>query len=282
MSFAIFDETFYLSNNPDVRAAVNARTFSSGLQHFQLSGLAEGRVQVSPFYNEEFYLRKYPDIAAAVRSGAFSSGLQHYIQYGEAEGRDGTPFSEQLYSVAYPDVATAVDAGAVSSGLQHYLQYGQQENRTAFLLGTSGNDTITGFGNGSNFITGVSVDALLAPNVGIGEVDILMGAQGTDIFSLGFPNTPPLIPTTLQFYVGGGNTDYATIEGFQRYSDFILLTGSSQNYTLQAINGNLNISAASGDLLGIVEGITSLVPLPLSSQVLGLSSGVSGQFFILG
>lgn len=42
MSFAIFNENFYLNSNPDVRNAVNAGVISSGLQHFQQSGLAEG------------------------------------------------------------------------------------------------------------------------------------------------------------------------------------------------------------------------------------------------
>lgn len=87
MSFAIFDESYYLAINPDVQAVVNAGVFSSGREHFELYGLAEGRVQVSPLYNEQFYLQNNPDVAAAVAARVFSSGLQHYIQYGEAEGR---------------------------------------------------------------------------------------------------------------------------------------------------------------------------------------------------
>lgn len=87
MSFAIFDENFYLNSYPDVRNAVNAGGISSGLQHFQQSGLAEGRVAVSPYFDEGLYLRKYPDVAAAVSSGSLKSGLQHYIHNKEAEGR---------------------------------------------------------------------------------------------------------------------------------------------------------------------------------------------------
>ena len=84
MSFAIFNEEFYLNSYPDVRNAVNAGAISSGLQHFQQFGLAEGRVNVSPYFDEALYLRKYPDVAAAVSSGSLKSGLQHYIQSGEA------------------------------------------------------------------------------------------------------------------------------------------------------------------------------------------------------
>lgn len=75
MSFDIFDERFYLASNLDVANAVRSGTFTSGLQHFQLNGLGEGRVFVSPLYNEQLYLQAYPDVANAVRSGAFRSGL---------------------------------------------------------------------------------------------------------------------------------------------------------------------------------------------------------------
>lgn len=272
MSFAIFDESFYLANNPDVSAAVNAGIFSSGLQHFQLAGLAEGRVLVSPYYNEDFYLRKYPDVAAAVATGSFSSGLQQFILLGEAEGRDGTPFSEQFYLQAYPDVAAAVDAGVFSSGLQHYLQAGQQEGRFGILLGTSGNDIITSFGLGNQAITGVTFNALSNPGGGVGEVDILIGAEGTDLFNLGIPSFPPFTSSTQQFYVGGGNTDYALIQNFQQLSDVILLAGLPENYSLQPANGNLNIFTTGGDLVGIVEGVTSVSPIPGDD---------TGSFFIL-
>ena len=90
-SFAIFNENFYLASYPDVAAAVAAGTFSSGLQHFQLSGLTEGRILVSPNYNEATYLQRYPDVAAAVAAGTFRSGLSHFIQSGYAEGRSGNP-----------------------------------------------------------------------------------------------------------------------------------------------------------------------------------------------
>lgn len=287
MSFAIFDESFYLSSYPDVKAGVDAGIFSSGLQHFQSFGLAEGRVLVSPFYDEKLYLRKYPDVAAAVNARAFSSGLQHYIQSGEAEGRSAGSFNESAYLLVYPDVATAVAAEAFSSGLQHYVRSGQfEENRTGFFLGTSGNDTITGLGEGNKLIAGVSFNALSNGSTvaGVGEVDILIGGAGTNAFTLGHPSLPRLTSTSQQFYVGGGNTDYALIQNFERFSDVIVLEGASQNYNLQAVNGSLNISTASGDLVGIVEGVTSLLPLSGDSvdiKNFNIPIGVTGPFFVL-
>lgn len=288
MSFAIFDENYYLANNPDVKAAVDAGTFTSGLQHFQQIGLAEGRVLVSPYYDEQFYLRANPDVATSVSNGTFKSGLQHYIQVGEAERRSAGAFNETGYLNLYPDVAAAVDAGTYSSGLQHYIQVGQFEaNRTSAFTGTSGNDTIAGFGQGIQVFMGVDPDTLLgiAAVAGVGEVDTLIGAEGTNAFVLGLPSLTVLNSPPRQFYLGGGNTDYALIQNFGQPDDIVLLPGAIQDYNFQTVNGSFNIFTASGDLVGIVEGIASLTPVPATSeaiaQVTGVPSGFSGSVVAL-
>lgn len=281
MSFAIFDENFYLNTNPDVKAAVNAKTISSGFAHFQQFGLAEGRVNVSPYFDEALYLRKYPDVAAAVRAGSLKSGLQHYIQSGESEGRSPGSFDEQAYLADNPDVAAAVRAGTISSGLQHYIQYGIKENRLGWFLGSNGNDVITGAGGGEKFVSGVPLESLIngSPTAGVGQADTLVGSPGADLFALGFPSLPEFNTTSQKYYVGSGNTDYATIQNFQRFSDFIVLSGISQEYRFQTVNGNLNISTTSGDLVGIVQGVPSLAQV--SSTAAGVPIGTAGNFFFL-
>lgn len=190
-------------------------------------------------------------------------------------------FNEQAYLLAYPDVAAAVNAGFFSSGLQHYTLYGQfEENRVGFFFGTDGNDSVTGFGNGTKLIAGVSFDTLLdnSAAAGVGEVDVLTGTQGNDIFALGHPSLPGLTSIPQQFYVGGGNTDYAVIRDFEGFNifqglfnffeginDSILLEGPLQNYNIEQVNGNTNISTVSGDLVGIVEGVTSLQGLNIEA-----------------
>ncbi|WP_448266594.1 hypothetical protein [Nostoc sp. DSM 114159] len=174
-------------------------------------------------------------------------------------------FNEQAYLLAYPDVAAAVNAGSFTSGLQHYEQVGQFENdRFGFFFGTNGNDTVTGFGEGNKLIAGLGFDVLSNGSTvaGVGQIDTLIGTQGQDVFLLGHPTLSSLTSTPQQFYVGGGNTDYALIQNFKRGSDKIVLEGAAQNYTSQVINGSLNISTLSGDLVGIVEGVTSLVQIP--------------------
>lgn len=130
MTFAVFNESFYLANNSDVQAAVKAGIFKSALEHFQQYGIKEGRLAVSPFYNESVYLQKNPDVAAAVKSGSFRSGLEHFIQFGETENRQASVlFDPNWYDRKNPDVTAAVKAGNLSSGFAHYLQFGQSENR---------------------------------------------------------------------------------------------------------------------------------------------------------
>lgn len=316
MSFAIFEEKYYLANNPDVQSAVTAGAFRSGLEHFQRFGLAEGRVSVSTFYDEqtylqtnsdvaaavqagtfrsglqhfiqfgetegrlttplfdeELYLQRYSDVAAAVGSGTFKSGFQHYVQFGKVEGRSGTRLNEEVYLELNPDVAASVRAGDFKSGIEHYINYGQYEtDRLAIFSGTSGNDTITGFGEGST-ITGVDISrvgtgSVTSQNLGRGEVDTLVGGSGTDLFVLGYVTSFPGIPVGIPqgFYQGSGDADYAVIKNFESGKDSIELAGyQSFFYRSEVVNGSLNISTLNGgDLVATLEGVTS--PLTLLSS----------------
>lgn len=162
-----FDETFYLSKNPDVAAAVARGVLATGFAHWQQWGQAEGRIAIdaraNPLYDEVGYLAMNPDVAAAVESGALRSGYDHYLAYGKAEGRALTPLFDRDYYLAknadvkaagldawthfmnygwregrdpsaYLDVSAYLDANAdlKAAGvnpLTHYLQYGQGEGR---------------------------------------------------------------------------------------------------------------------------------------------------------
>ncbi|MBD2449662.1 hypothetical protein H6G76_21325 [Nostoc sp. FACHB-152] len=180
-------------------------------------------------------------------------------------------FNEQAYLQAYPKVKAAVNAGFFSSGLQHYQQFGQSDPEYfGFFLGTNANDTITGFGN-NKLIAGLGLEVLANPDTvaGVGQIDTLIGTQGRDVFLLGHPTLTSLAPTPKQFYVGGGDTDYALIQNFDQGDDIIVLKGSPQNYTSQVVNGSLNISTSSGDLVGIVQGVPLL--LKFSGGVIDLA-----------
>ena len=126
-------ENFYLSQNLDVAAAVNAGVFSSGLQHFNSFGQFEGR-DPSLLFSNVSYLRDNPDVAAAVNAGVFRSGFQHFMLFGQFEGRDSSElFDTRYYLAQNPDVAAAVTVTAGTAdpltGIEHFLEFGQFEYR---------------------------------------------------------------------------------------------------------------------------------------------------------
>ena len=138
MSIA-FNEAYYLANNPDVAAAIDAGLFQSAEEHYNLFGWSEGR-DPNENFDTSFYLSENPDVAAA---GV--NPLDHFWAYGAAEGRIpnqtidtllGQPeigggddaFDSATYLAANPDVQAAVDAGSFTA-YQHWVLYGQFENR---------------------------------------------------------------------------------------------------------------------------------------------------------
>ncbi|NER78778.1 MAG: hypothetical protein F6K42_04210 [Leptolyngbya sp. SIO1D8] len=130
----LFDETYYLANNPGVAAAVNGGFFSSGYEHFVTFGWREGR-NPSSLYNEAFYLAANPNVAAAVNANFFSSGFEHFILFGHTEDRDPSQlFDASDYLLNNTDVANAVTANAFSSGFQHFTMFGLQGGRSPDLL----------------------------------------------------------------------------------------------------------------------------------------------------
>ena len=126
---SLFDETYYLSQNPDVAEAVFFGDFDSGWDHFVTVGVSEGR-SPSVLYNEQFYLANNPDIASAVSTDLFNSGLEHFLQYGHKEDRRSSAlFDVNAYRSANPDVVNAVNQGLLTSVFEHFVENGANEGR---------------------------------------------------------------------------------------------------------------------------------------------------------
>ncbi|GAB4298216.1 MAG: hypothetical protein Fur0025_36590 [Oscillatoriaceae cyanobacterium] len=128
----LWDESYYLDQNQDVKQAVAAGGFSSGLQHFQEHGKFERR-DPSPLFDTAFYLEFYPDVAAAVTQGQVT-GIDHFLNNGQFEKRDPIPeFYTDDYLGDNPDVAAAVEASAAGqdplTGMEHFVKQGQYEGR---------------------------------------------------------------------------------------------------------------------------------------------------------
>ncbi|MDB9527894.1 FG-GAP-like repeat-containing protein [Oscillatoria sp. CS-180] len=131
---ALFDETYYLSQHGDIAIAVEQGVFSSGFEHFVLSGVAEGR-SPSSYYDEAIYFANNTDVAAAVNNGTITSGLIHYLTTGHIENRTASAlFNPQDYLLNNGDVQAAVEAGAFDSAFDHFIEAGAEEGRVSPLL----------------------------------------------------------------------------------------------------------------------------------------------------
>ncbi len=85
------DETWYISEYPDIAEAIAAGEVKSGRQHFIDSGYFEGRLPAPLEIDEAWYLAEYPDVAEGIERGEIQSALQHFIEHGHEEGRTSSP-----------------------------------------------------------------------------------------------------------------------------------------------------------------------------------------------
>lgn len=273
-----FDESFYLSRNPDVAAAISRGIFTSGAQHFELNGRFEGR-NPNAFFDTSFYLGTYPDVA---RAGV--NPLTHFLNNGAAEGRfsnlteqnaidlngngGADDFDNAQYLADYPDVAAAVSNGTFTNGYQHFVQFGQFEGRTAVL---SNGATITGPftnsgvapGTGSTItlttgvdnLTGTGANDTFTSTIGNGGTstlqsgDTINGGAGNDTLRIVASNTAP----SLGNLNGSGpqtviptltNVENITYQGFTSSTNTLNLANSSgvRNVTLDSGNSSLNLT----------------------------------------
>ncbi|MCT7956438.1 S8 family serine peptidase [Laspinema palackyanum] len=123
----LFEESAYITQNPDVEAAIATGVFKSGLEHFINFGQREGR-NPSIWFDTAYYLEENPDVAEAVAAGTLSA-IEHFVNFGQSEGRDPIlEFFTDFYLAAYPDVASVVAAG-VMTPYQHFREFGLSEGR---------------------------------------------------------------------------------------------------------------------------------------------------------
>jgi len=111
------------------------------------------------------------------------------------------------------------------------------------LFGGAGDDVLHG-GGGNDFLNGT--DPI---NRGKGEVDNLNGNAGRDIFALGDAQGA--------YYLGDGFNDFAIINDFSTVEDTIVLSGSSDQYTVaDGTEGNAFILNG-GDAIAQLKGVSS-------------------------
>ncbi|CAD5969635.1 alkaline phosphatase D family protein [Planktothrix agardhii] len=125
----LFNESFYLAQNPDVAVAVASGIIANGFQHFIESGQFQVR-QPSPLYDESYYLATNPDVAQLIKSGAFASGFQHYINLGQLENRSPSVLFDSTYYLTENPALAAIVAQGNITGIEHFVNFGQFEDRS--------------------------------------------------------------------------------------------------------------------------------------------------------
>lgn len=91
VSASEYDETFYVEQYADVRAAIEKGKFRSGREHYLKTGYREGRRGALGAVDEEWYRATYSDVRKAVEAGKMPSGADHFKSFGWKEGRSANP-----------------------------------------------------------------------------------------------------------------------------------------------------------------------------------------------
>ena len=123
LTMAAFPSPYsYIASYGDLIEAFGANG-QAGLDHFRVSGWAEGR---HVDFDGLTYIASHDDLMDALGANA-EQGALHFIQYGHGEGRQIT-FDAFSYIASYGDLIDAFGADA-DLGAAHFITYGRHEGR---------------------------------------------------------------------------------------------------------------------------------------------------------
>ena len=180
MTATIFDNNYYLSNNEDVRSAVESADFADALEHFKLFGANELRAP-NDLFSPLYYLSQNQDVAVALQEGNLPNIFVHYQLFGEVENRPPSQifegFNAQTYIGSNPDVAEALNNKVFSSALHHFISFGQFENRSGVGINAATYTLTTSLDNLSGTLGGDTFQATLKT---LQAGDTLRGNGGYD------------------------------------------------------------------------------------------------------
>lgn len=174
-----FNEAYYLKAHPDVAAAVAAGQFTSGRQHWELYGKAEGRA-FTPYLDLEVYAAKNPDLkAAGITSDA--DLVRHFATFGINENRNffsSSVFNAEVYAANNPDLkAAGITSEAALAA--HFRDFGMAEGRMA---SSAFDPKAYAAANADLAAAGITSDAALRAHFyTFGQFE---GRPGTQVFTL--------------------------------------------------------------------------------------------------
>lgn len=131
----LFDEDFYLVQNPDVLQEIAVGNFSSGLEHFVNVGQFENR-DPNVLFDTSFYIETNTGVAAAIEEGILTA-VEHFLAYGQFEFRDPSPLFNTAFYISNPEFATELESAELTP-FEHFVRFGQFEFRDPTFLFDSG------------------------------------------------------------------------------------------------------------------------------------------------
>jgi hypothetical protein len=308
-----FNESYYLSQNPDVVLAISQGFFSSASQHFNLFGGRELRDPNSTF-DTSYYSVQNPDVLTAVSTGVFANAFAHFQVFGVVENRVPTQafasFDAEAYLEANADIAAAVSAGTITSALEHYMGFGAAEGRTGsgitadvtnpgsnFTLTTSNNqvtggvDNFTGTDNNDTFVA-------LADGA-LDQSDIIDGGAGTDTLKARYSLASSISRTAsvtnvenIEIDVDDGDSSAAhtltfSTSGFTGLSDVTVVDFESENAQKDTANvtniaTGVSVGIKNGDADGLYDFDYSSITGGTDTATLNLTSAKADNVTIAG
>jgi hypothetical protein len=196
---------------------------------------------------------------------------------------------EPFYFEENPGVKEAIANREYESALDHLVKVGQfNPEGEVIFSGSSGDDAVVGLGAAS-LLFGVEVtfvdgekEGYRTATTGVGEADFAVGSFGVDTFFIGNDNILDPEKGGEVWYVGNGDEDFLTIQGFDPYKDFLFGAGDFADYSFELVEDSTDgypfkslevnyqgdrvalIKEIDGSL--ILPDLTSLISFPLGEE----------------
>jgi hypothetical protein len=183
------------------------------------------------------------DVPFSIPGATYLYTTGNEASFGEVDGfGSAARFYDPFYLAENPDVEQAIARGEYNSAFEHYVKVGQlNPEGEAIFSGTSGDDFIAGFGS-NDLIIGTEVtfvdgekEGYRTASMGVGEADSAVGGIGISTFVIGNDNILDPEKVGEVWYVGKGDEDYLSIEGFDPYKDILFGAGKFEDYSLPSV-----------------------------------------------
>lgn len=265
----VFNETYYLKQNPDVAAAVKAGAYKSGLAHWQAFGQYEDR-PATPYFDWEVYRDNNPDLVAA-GIDTKAELTQHFNNYGYAEARLFLPttlFNATIYAAQNPDLAAAGITSDVDLEM-HFLRSGRYEGRIA----------VAGFDPVAYINANTDLKAVLAAGGTLGGYGLadISKAGWFHYLNWGITEgrTVPTPNPTVGITAASATVAEGVAQTFTVTLSVPLLTDTTYTYNVTGDTKNGALNAASAGDFGAVTG-TVTIPAGATSYTFTVTATADG------